>query len=939
MTNQQSSISNQQFPKAYDHAATERELYAWWEQNGWFKPTNDPNQPGHDPAKKPFVISIPPPNVTGELHLGHAMFVSVEDLMIRYHRMKGDPTLWVPGSDHAGIATQLQVEKMLLRQDEVTREELGREEFLRRTWAWKEKYGGIIYDQLRRLGASCDWGRVRFTLDEGLSVAVREAFVRLHDKGLIYRGPRLINWSPGLKTAVSDLEVEYSEEPGHLFYFKYRLADEDAFIPVATTRPETILGDTAVAVHPEDERYQRFIGRDVLVPMLDRRIPVIADEAVDRAFGTGALKITPGHDFTDYEVGARHKLPIISMLDREAKVTAAGGPYKGLDRFEARKKLWADMEAAGLTIKVEPYLRNTPRSQRGGEIVEPMVSVQWFVKMEGLAAAGLDAVRDGRITIVPERFSKVYFNWLENIKDWTISRQLWWGHRIPVWYVVGSDGLPTDEYYVARTESAAYNLARAKHGKSVQLQQDPDVLDTWFSSGLWPFSTLGWPHDTPDLKYFYPTSVMETGYDILFFWVARMIMTGLEFTHEAPFHTVYLHGLVRDEQGRKMSKTTGNVVDPRWIIDGASADAVRLSGSAEIAKQFPDGIASMGTDALRFTLLTSGTPGNDLNLSLARVEANRNFANKIWNIARFIVGNLPEGFERVALTAAALSAPALPRSTLADRWILSRLNSVIADATRFIEAYEFGQAGNQIYDFLWGDFADWYVEIAKLQLRTADGGPQTAADGTRQLLLHVLDQTLRLLHPFVPFITEAVWQKLPRAAGEAPALIVASWPQVGSVDTEAIEQFEHLRGLVRGIRNARTEKKIEPKKRLGAVIAAGDRAGWLSEQSAVLAALAGLDAEKLSIVATAEAPAQAVSVIEGGTQAFVLLEGVVDAAAERERLSKELADLERVIAKSQGLLASDFAKRAPAAVVDKERARLTEAEAGRAKLVAQLESL
>ncbi|MBL8092670.1 MAG: valine--tRNA ligase [Anaerolineales bacterium] len=930
MTNQQSAISNPQFPKTYDHAATERELYAWWEKNGWFKPSNDPNKPGHDPAKKPFVISIPPPNVTGELHLGHAMFVSVEDLMIRYHRMKGDPTLWVPGSDHAGIATQLQVEKMLLREDEVTREELGREEFLRRTWAWKEKYGGIIYDQLRRLGASCDWDRVRFTLDEGLSVAVREAFVRLHDKGLIYRGPRLINWSPGLKTAVSDLEVEYSEEPGSLYYFKYRLADEDAFIPVATTRPETILGDTAVAVHPEDERYQRFIGRDVLVPMLDRRIPVIADEAVDRTFGTGALKITPGHDFTDYEVGARHKLPIISMLDREAKVTAAGGPYKGLDRFAAREKLWADMLADGLTLKVEPYLRNTPRSQRGGEIVEPMVSVQWFVKMEGLAAAGLDAVRDGRIRIVPERFGKVYFNWLDNIKDWTVSRQLWWGHRIPVWYVVGTDGLPTEEYFVARTESAAYNLARAKHGKSVELQQDPDVLDTWFSSGLWPFSTLGWPHDTPDLKYFYPTSVMETGYDILFFWVARMIMTGLEFTRAAPFHTVYLHGLVRDEHGHKMSKTTGNVVDPRWIIDGASGDTVRAAGSAVIANQFPDGIASMGTDALRFTLLTSGTPGNDLNLSLARVEANRNFANKIWNIARFIVGNLPEGFVRSSL---------LPSPSLSDRWILSRLNTVIADATRFIEDYEFGQAGNQIYDFLWGDFADWYVEIAKLQLKAADAGAQDTADSTRQILLHVLDQTLRLLHPYVPYITEAVWQKLPRLADEGPALIVASWPTAGATDGEALEQFEHLRALVRGIRNARTEKKIEPKKRLGAVIAAGERAGWLAEQRDVLAALAGLEAAALRIVSSVEAPAQSISVIEGGTQAFLLLEGVIDAGAERERLTKELAELERVIAKSQGLLGSDFAKRAPAAVVDKERARLAEAEAGRAKLVAQLESL
>jgi valyl-tRNA synthetase len=543
--------------------------------------------------------------VTGELHLGHAMFVSVEDLMIRYHRMKGIPTLWVPGTDHAGIATQLMVERELLRTEEVTREELGREKFLKRTWDWKKKYGGIITTQIRRLGASCDWDRERFTLDDGLSRAVREAFVHLYEKGLIYRGPRLINWSPGLKTAVSDLEVEYSEEEAKLYHFKYMLKDSDEFIPVATIRPETILGDTAVAVHPEDERYKKFIGKTAIVPILGREIPVIADEYVSMEFGTGALKITPGHDPNDYAIAHKHDLPMISMLDKEAKVNENGGKYQGLDRFEARKQLWADMKEAGLVIKEEKYMTTIPRSQRGGEIVEPMISEQWFVKIESLAQAGLDSVKDGRIKIVPERFEKTYFNWLENIKDWCISRQLWWGHRIPVWYC------PDGHMTCTREDPTQCATCGSK-----DIHQDEDVLDTWFSSGLWPFSTLGWPEQTPDLKYFYPTSYMETGYDILFFWVARMIMMGLEFTGEAPFHTVYLHGLVRDEHGRKMSKTYGNVIDPLIVMD-----------------QF-------GTDALRFTLLVGSTPGNDMNLSVKKVEANRNFANKLWNAGRFVISAL-----------------------------------------------------------------------------------------------------------------------------------------------------------------------------------------------------------------------------------------------------------------------------------------------------------
>ena len=592
-------------PKAYDFKTTEERLYRWWEENGWFKPECRPAD------AQPFVISIPPPNVTGELHMGHAMFVALEDLMIRRARMQGCAALWLPGTDHAGIATQLQVEKHLLRTLEMTREEIGRTEFLRHTWAWKEKYGGQIIHQLRSLGASADWERTRFTLDGGLSRAVREAFLRLHRLGLTYRDEYLVNWSPGLQTAVSDLEVEYSEEPGLLYYFNYPVEGGGA-IPVATTRPETILGDTAVAVHPEDERYQAYIGRMALVPMLNRPIPIIADPYVDRAFGTGALKITPGHDANDFAIGQRHGLAVINVMHKDASMNANAGPYAGLERFACRERLWADMQAAGLTLRTEPYTLNVPRSQRGGEIIEPLVSKQWFVNAEPMAQLALAAVRSGRIRIVPERVNKVWENWLTGIRPWCISRQLWWGHRIPVWYVAGDER----RQIVAQDETDAYAQARALYGEDVRLEQDPDVLDTWFSSALWPFSTLGWPEETPDLKRFYPTAVLETGYDILFFWVARMVMAGGLFTNDIPFHTIYLHGLVRDGDGRKMSKTAGNVIDP-----------------LEITGEY-------GTDALRFTLLTGGAPGNDMNLALSKVEGNRNFANKLWNTARFIVSNL-----------------------------------------------------------------------------------------------------------------------------------------------------------------------------------------------------------------------------------------------------------------------------------------------------------
>ena len=876
-------------PKTYDFKSTEPRIYAMWETSGYFEPSNDPKKPGFDPSIKPFVISIPPPNVTGELHLGHAMFVSMEDLMTRYQRMKGIPTLWVPGTDHAGIATQLQVEKMLLRTEEVTREELGREEFVRRTWEWKKKYGGVITHQIRRLGASCDWGRERFTLDAGLSIAVREAFVRLFEKGLIYRGPRLINWSPGLKTAVSDLEVEYEEEDATLYYFKYMLKDSDEYIPVATIRPETILGDTAVAVHPKDKRYKKYVGRRVIVPILGREILVIEDDYVSLEFGTGALKVTPGHDPNDYDIAQRHNLPVISMLDTAACINENGGPYQGLDRFEGRRKLWADMESAGLTIKTEPYRTTIPRSQRGGEIVEPMISTQWFVKIQPLADAALAAVKDGRIRIVPERFEKVYFNWLENIKDWCISRQLWWGHRIPVWYCADC----------GKTTAPRIDPSACSHCGSSRIEQDPDVLDTWFSSGLWPFSTLGWPEQTPDYRYFYPTSVMETGYDILFFWVARMIMDGLEFTGQVPFHTVYLHGLIRDEVGRKMSKSFGNVIDPLTVMD------------------------EYGTDALRFTLLVGSTPGNDTNVSVKRVKANRNFANKIWNAGRFVLSTID---------AVAAEPSAGPDWTLADSWIKSGLQKLVRDVERLFQAYQYGEAGRQIYDFFWGDFADWYVEIAKLQM--AEGGER--AFYTAQTLAHVLDVCLRLLHPFTPFVTEELWGHLRRAvldsvlkdlAADWPeVLIIACWPEPHTEEgweADKKTDFALLQEVIRAIRNVRAEKNVKAGKRIPATLAAGKFTGLLQMHAGNVAALAGLDPSRLRIIETlVDKPKDQIALVIGGVEAYLPLAELVDHEAERSRMEKEMADIESQIVRLEKLLSSDFAKKAPEGVIQKERERL-----------------
>lgn len=899
-------------PKTYNFRETEPLIYSRWEKRGYFKPWNDPNNPDFNPNIEPFVVSIPPPNVTGELHLGHALFVSMEDLIIRYHRMKGIPTLWVPGSDHAGIATQLQVEKTLAKEG-LTREGIGRAAFLERTWEWKAKYGGIITQQIRRLGASCDWDRERFTLDDGLSRAVREAFVRLYEKGLIYRGPRLINWSPGLKTAVSDLEVEYFEESGTLYYFKYMLADSTEFeyIPVATTRPETILGDTAVAVHPDDPRYQRFIGREVLVPILGRRIPVISDTYVDREFGTGALKITPGHDPNDFAIGEHHNLEVLSVMDESARVNELGGPYAGQDRFEARKNIWADMQAGGLVIKEEPYTISVPRSQRGGEIIEPMISTQWFVHMKPLAEAALQAVNDGRIQIIPEYFTKVYNNWLVNIEDWCISRQLWWGHRIPVWYCADCHKMT-----VNREDPTI-----CSHCGSSQIEQDPDVLDTWFSSGLWPFSTLGWPEETPDYLYFYPTSIMETGYDILFFWVARMIMSGLEFTGKIPFHTVYLHGLIRDGNGRKMSKSYGEAIDPLEVME------------------------DLGTDALRFTLLVGSTPGKDININLEKVQANRNFSNKLWNATRFVLGAL----ENLSTDdQSARHESEFQDWTLADSWIWAELQELIRDVERLFRNFQYGEAGRLIYEFFWGSFADWYLEIAKLQINM---GGELAYQTTRTLVT-ILDQSLRMLHPFIPFVTEALWEHLKSAVEQVipdigaqfpEALIIAPWPEPRpreGWEEAKIADFGLIQEIIRSIRNLRSENNLKPSIQLPALFVSERKAQILQEQSQTIASLARIDQSQLVITGHIdEKPDGHIALLVGPVEIYLPLAGLVDVSEERERLEAELAETESQISRLEKLLSSQFADKAPQEIVEKERNKLAEYRETAAKFKTQLATL
>jgi valyl-tRNA synthetase len=864
--------------KNFDFSEAEKRLYQWWEEQSYFKPDMDSDG-------DPFVISMPPPNVTGALHSGHAIGASIQDLMIRHARMNGRKALWVPGTDHAGIATQLQVEKQL-KSEGTCREEIGREEFLRRTWQWKEEKGGRIQEQLRRIGASCDWDRERFTMDEGLSNAVKEAFVRLWEDGLIYRGTRLINWSPGLQTAVSDLEVENKEIDGKLYYFRYPV-EGGGEIPVATTRPETILGDTAVAVHPDDDRYKHFIGKHALVPMLDRRIPIIADEHVDREFGTGALKVTPGHDFNDYEIGERHNLDIVNIMNKDATLNENAGSYAGMERFAAREKLWADMTEAGMTDEVKPHKMVVPVSQRGGEIIEPLVSEQWFVEIQPLADKAIAAVKDGRIKIVPEHFEKVYFHWMENIQDWCISRQLWWGHRIPAWY-----NQKTGEIHASRDGTPPDD--------SGDWVQEEDVLDTWFSSALWTFSTLGWPEETRDLQIFHPTSVMETGYDILFFWVARMIMSSLWYLDEIPFDTVYLHGLVRDGDGRKMSKTLGNVIDPLDIVD------------------------EYGADAMRFTLLTGSSPGNDMNLAMSRVEHSRNFGNKIWQISRFILSNL-DGEEPTG-------RPDLENLDLPSRWILSELTTLIDRVDRLFENHQYGEAGRRILTFIWDEFADWYVEISKHALY---GGDEAAKSLTRQVLVYVLDNCLRVLHPFMPFITEELWQAIPH---EGEALIIARWPEADEqfLNDDATAMMETIKSLVIDIRNARNEYNVDPGKRITAQVADGEIANQVADLDYVFSRLCNVE----SIDLTSDVPEQTATLVSGDVTLYLPLAGMIDFAAERDRLQSELEEIEGQLERSDKLLANEnFINRANPDVVQKERDKNADLKASRESVKERLSEL
>jgi len=925
--------------KTYDPKATERRLYDWWEAQGFFKPEQQIDCGLADPGGPTFVITMPPPNITGALHLGHALTAALQDLMTRHHRMKGHVSLWLPGSDHASIATHAVIERGLASRelddllqeigypvpegsDGLTRQDLGREWFMKLGWAWKRHYGNIITEQHRRLGTSCDWDRERFTLDEGLSRAVRAAFVRLYERGLIYRG-EFVNWCPHCVTAVSDLEVEYEDTMGSLWTVRY-LLEGGGYIEVATTRPETILGDTAVAVNPSDERYQHLIGRTAILPALGRRIPIIADEYVDPSFGTGAVKITPGHDPNDYEIGQRHDLPKINILNRDASLNEEAGPYAGLDRYEARKALVRDLEAGGQLIKQESHGHPLGRCQRCQTVVEPMLSAQWFVSIQPLAEAALEAVKDGRIRIVPERFAKVYFNWLENIRDWCISRQLWWGHRIPVWYCDDCG-----ELWAAPEDPTTCSCG------SSNIRQDEDILDTWFSSGLWPFSSLGWPDDTADLRMFYPNKVRETGYDILFFWVAREIMLGLAMTDEVPYRVVYLHGLIRDEAGNKVSKS---------MPDAHKYDPLNA-------------IEQFGTDAVRYAVITGSTPGQDTKLSPKRIEAARNFANKLWNAARLVISNLG-GTELDDLSSdfglaehrnQTLNIEAeTPGLELADRWILSRLHSVTADVNRLLDNFQFGEAGRQIHDFLWGEYCDWYLEIAKLRLYGEDA---EAGAIVRQMLAYVLERTLRLLHPFMPFVTEEIWQNLIQAASsgvrasgqgyEPEALMVARWPELaGCDDAEAEAQMSMLMDVVRAIRNSRAEYNVPPGKRIEALIAAGQHKDLLLEQQAVLASLAKLEEAKLRISKTKAAPARAATLVVGALTVHLPLAGMVDLDAERARLGKELKGAEQRIARSEQLLANPgFAEKAPEQVVKRERDKLASLQAQRQELETRLRTL
>ncbi len=878
----------------YQPQAVEARWYDWWERQGYFTPTIDW-------SRKPFVIIMPPPNVTGELHMGHALFVAIEDLIIRWRRMQGYPTLWLPGADHAGIAGQWVVERELLKEG-LTRHDLGREKFLERVWDWMNRYRGRIREQLRILGASCDWTRFRFTMDPGPSRAVRTAFKRLYDKGLIYRGERLINWCPRCMTALSDLEVDHEEVDGTLYYLRYPVEGSDESLVVATTRPETMLGDTGVAVHPDDERYRHLIGKTAILPLLGRRLHIVADDVVDPTFGTGAVKVTPAHDFTDFEIAQRHKLPPVNILNPDGTLNEEAGPYAGLTIQEARRRVVEELDRQGYLVRTEPHRHSLGHCQRCGAVVEPLLSKQWFVRMAPLAQPAIEVARNGTLQFIPERFRTVYLHWLENVRDWCISRQLWWGHRIPVWYCQDCGQL---------TVTAEEMIERCEHCGSRRIEQDPDVLDTWFSSGLWPFSTLGWPDETEDLRYFYPGSVMETGYDILFFWVARMVFLGIEFLGEVPFYTVYLHGTVRDERGQRMSKTKGNVIDP-----------------TEVTQQY-------GADALRFTLVTMAGPGTDMKLSLSRVEASRNFANKIWNATRYTLRALAGGKIERALDGRVLP-PLRESASLADRWILSRLQRVTETVTDLMERYQFHEAGHMLYEFLWSEFCDWYIEASKVAINAGGAGAQAA----RQTLAYVLEWALRLLHPFMPFLTEELWQRLPHA-GES--IMVAPWPQPDMTlrDEEAEREFSFLMEAIRAVRNARAEAGVEPARWIQAIVYPGSHRWVFQDSEGVFRFLARIAHDGLEYVdELLEAPRQVVSLIVDDAVIYLPLRGMLDIEVERQRLQRELEELLGELERTRALLANEqFIARAPAHVVERHRSKLGDTEERVRLIQARLEEL
>jgi valyl-tRNA synthetase len=862
--------------KTYDPRSVEAGVYDRWDDAGYF-------QPRERPDREPFVVVMPPPNVTGELHIGHALFVTVEDIMIRWHRMLGDPTLWIPGADHAGIAGQWVVEKELAKEG-LTRHDLGREQFVARVWDFMNQYRGRIREQTMILGASCDWTRFAFTMDPGPSRAVRRVFKRLYDKGLIYRGERLISWCPRCQTALSDLEVVHRDEAGTLWTLAYPVEGTDEVITVATTRPETMLGDTGVAVHSDDDRYRHLIGKQVRLPIMDRLIPIVADEAVDPAFGSGAVKVTPAHDPNDFAIGQRHGLPSLNVMNTDGTMNENAGPFAGMSIAEARKAVVARLAEVGGLVSAVPHMHAVGHCQRCDTVVEPLISTQWFVKMEDLARPAIAAARDGSLQFVPDHFKSVYLNWLENIHDWTVSRQLWWGHRIPVWYCQsGGETVVTDEEA----------LSACPHCGG-PVEQDPDVLDTWFSSGLWPFSTLGWPDDTPDLRRYYPSSVMETGYEILFFWVARMVMFGLEVMGELPFHTVYLHGTVRDVEGAKMSKTKGNVIDPTLVT------------------------AEYGADALRFALITQSAPGNDLKLDIQKVEDARNFANKLWNATRFALRSIA-----AAEIEFADDGPARPTGdlALADRWILSRLDATIDDANRLMRVHQYGEAGKAIREFVWSELCDWYIEAAKVRQR---GTPFEQAV-VAQTLAYTLERSVRLLHPFMPFVTEALWQELPHV-GES--VMIAAWPEAGTRDAAAETDFGALIETVRAIRNARTEANVEPGRWIAAEVYAGPHAAALADSRRELSALARIADDELVIRDTSPKGGQgALTAVAGNVVAMLPLAGMVDLEAERDRLRKEIAAASAERDRAHAQLGNEsFVSRAPEKVVEVQRQRLATAE-------------